>query len=196
MIVLTTVYLSSAILSEAALSFLGLGTQPPEPTWGGMLNIARTYMEISPWMAIFPGSGDRHPGARLQLPGRRLARHSRSAPAGAIDEPGVEQRDRHGNGASRSELRAPGISLRGAHLARDQRGHRPEESGHPAGGGGRATWASPADRCRCQAGRIDLRGSRTARAGIDARHAARAIRLLPPCASTSPAPSASSQPPS
>jgi len=55
MIVLTTLYLSSAILSEAALSFLGLGTQPPEPTWGGMLNIARTYMEISPWMAIFPG---------------------------------------------------------------------------------------------------------------------------------------------
>jgi peptide/nickel transport system permease protein len=55
LIVLTTLYLSSAILSEAALSFLGLGTQPPEPTWGGMLNIARTYMEISPWMAIFPG---------------------------------------------------------------------------------------------------------------------------------------------
>ncbi len=55
MIVMVTVYLSSAILSEAALSFLGLGTQPPEPTWGGMLNVARTYMEISPWMAIFPG---------------------------------------------------------------------------------------------------------------------------------------------
>jgi peptide/nickel transport system permease protein len=55
MIVMTTVYLSSAILSEAALSFLGLGTQPPEPSWGGMLNQARTYMEISPWMAVFPG---------------------------------------------------------------------------------------------------------------------------------------------
>jgi peptide/nickel transport system permease protein len=55
LIVMTTVYLSSAILSEAALSFLGLGTQPPEPSWGGMLNLARTYMEISPWMAIFPG---------------------------------------------------------------------------------------------------------------------------------------------
>lgn len=54
-IVLTTIYLSTAILSEAALSFLGLGAQPPEPSWGGMLNIARTYMEISPWMAIFPG---------------------------------------------------------------------------------------------------------------------------------------------
>jgi peptide/nickel transport system permease protein len=55
LIVLTTVYLSTAILSEAALSFLGLGAQPPEPSWGGMLNIARTYMERSPWMAIFPG---------------------------------------------------------------------------------------------------------------------------------------------
>jgi peptide/nickel transport system permease protein len=54
-IVMVTVYLSSAILSEAALSFLGLGTQPPEPSWGGMLNLARTYMQISPWMAIFPG---------------------------------------------------------------------------------------------------------------------------------------------
>jgi peptide/nickel transport system permease protein len=53
--VLITVYLSVAILAEAALSFLGLGTQPPEPAWGGMLNLARTYMEISPWMAIFPG---------------------------------------------------------------------------------------------------------------------------------------------
>lgn len=55
LIILTTVYLSTAILSEAALSFLGLGAQPPEPSWGGMLNIARTYMEISPAMAIFPG---------------------------------------------------------------------------------------------------------------------------------------------
>jgi peptide/nickel transport system permease protein len=45
---------SQAILSEAALSFLGLGAQPPEPSWGGMLNTARTYMELSPWTAIFP----------------------------------------------------------------------------------------------------------------------------------------------
>jgi peptide/nickel transport system permease protein len=55
LIVMTTVYLSSAILAEASLSFLGLGSQPPEPSWGGMLNAARTYMEISPAMAIFPG---------------------------------------------------------------------------------------------------------------------------------------------
>jgi len=55
LIVLVSVYLSQAILSEAALSFLGLGTQPPEPSWGGMLSEARQYMQLSPWMAIFPG---------------------------------------------------------------------------------------------------------------------------------------------
>ena len=54
-IVLVTVYLSTAILSEAALSFLGLGTQPPEASWGGMLSSARTYIEINPWLSIFPG---------------------------------------------------------------------------------------------------------------------------------------------
>lgn len=54
-IVVTTVYFSTAILAEAGLSFLGLGTQPPQPAWGGMLNLARTYMELSPWLAIFPG---------------------------------------------------------------------------------------------------------------------------------------------
>lgn len=55
LIVLVTVYLSSAIIAEASLSFLGLGAQPPTPTWGGMLNAARMYMEINPWMAIAPG---------------------------------------------------------------------------------------------------------------------------------------------
>jgi peptide/nickel transport system permease protein len=55
LIVLVTVYLSSAIIAEASLSFLGLGAQPPTPSWGGMLNAARTYMEITPWMAIAPG---------------------------------------------------------------------------------------------------------------------------------------------
>ncbi len=55
LIVMVTVYLSSAILAEAGLSFLGLGAQPPQPSWGGMLNAARTYMEINPWMAIAPG---------------------------------------------------------------------------------------------------------------------------------------------
>jgi peptide/nickel transport system permease protein len=55
LLVLVTVYLSVAILAEAALSFLGLGTQPPEASWGGMLSTGRTYIDITPWLSIFPG---------------------------------------------------------------------------------------------------------------------------------------------
>ena len=47
--------LSWAILTEAALSFLGLGTQPPQPSWGNMLSESRTLMELAPWTAVFPG---------------------------------------------------------------------------------------------------------------------------------------------
>jgi peptide/nickel transport system permease protein len=54
--VMASVYLSAAILTEAGLSYLGLGTQPPEPSWGGMLASARNYLELSPWMALFPGA--------------------------------------------------------------------------------------------------------------------------------------------
>ena len=81
-IVLVTVYLSTAILSEAALSFLGLGTQPPEASWGGMLNSARTYLDIDPWLSIFPGARDHDRRPRLQLPRRRPARHPRSRGSG------------------------------------------------------------------------------------------------------------------
>lgn len=44
-----------AITAEAALSFLGLGTQPPTPSWGSMLNIAQAYLSSAPWMAVWPG---------------------------------------------------------------------------------------------------------------------------------------------
>jgi peptide/nickel transport system permease protein len=54
-IVQSTLTLPSAILGEAALSFLGLGTPPPAPSWGRMLNEARGFMEINPELAIFPG---------------------------------------------------------------------------------------------------------------------------------------------
>jgi ABC-type dipeptide/oligopeptide/nickel transport system permease subunit len=56
LLVLVTVYLSVAILAEAALSFLGLGTQPPEASWGGMLSTGRTYVDLTPWLSIFPGA--------------------------------------------------------------------------------------------------------------------------------------------
>lgn len=54
-IVQATFFLSTAIQVEAGLSFLGLGTQPPTPSWGLMLNESRRFMEIAPWLTIFPG---------------------------------------------------------------------------------------------------------------------------------------------
>jgi len=47
--------LSWAMLTEAGLSFLGLGTIPPNPSWGSMLSDARLLMELAPWTAVFPG---------------------------------------------------------------------------------------------------------------------------------------------
>src|SRR3954469_13503505 len=55
LIVQATITLSQAILTEAYLSFLGLGTQPPFPSWGTMLQEGRTFLETAPWMSIFPG---------------------------------------------------------------------------------------------------------------------------------------------
>jgi peptide/nickel transport system permease protein len=54
-IVQATLAFSTAILSEATLSFLGLGTQPPNPSWGTMLGSGRRFMELAPWTAIYPG---------------------------------------------------------------------------------------------------------------------------------------------
>lgn len=54
-IVQVSLALSWAMLTEASLSFLGLGTIPPDPSWGSMLSESRTMMELAPWMAIAPG---------------------------------------------------------------------------------------------------------------------------------------------
>ena len=53
-LVQVTLALSSAVLTESTMSFLGLGIQPPHPSWGSMLSEARAYMELAPWTAIFP----------------------------------------------------------------------------------------------------------------------------------------------
>lgn len=55
LLVQATVSAAYAILLEAALSFLGLGSQPPEPSWGTMLNFGRTYLNRAPWYGVFPG---------------------------------------------------------------------------------------------------------------------------------------------
>jgi peptide/nickel transport system permease protein len=54
-LVQATLSVSTAILAEAALSFLGVGTRPPAPSWGGMLSESRAFMEVAPWTAVFPG---------------------------------------------------------------------------------------------------------------------------------------------
>src|SRR5512140_1619008 len=55
LIVQATLAIAAAIIAEASLSFLGLGQQPPAPSWGSMLNTAKNYVENAPWMAIWPG---------------------------------------------------------------------------------------------------------------------------------------------
>jgi peptide/nickel transport system permease protein len=55
LIIQATIQFAVAVLAEAGLSYLGLGTQPPHASWGRMLYEAQTFMEISPWMSVFPG---------------------------------------------------------------------------------------------------------------------------------------------
>ena len=55
LIVQATIQFAVAILAEAALSYLGLGTQPPQASWGRMLNEAQTLMFKAPWLAVYPG---------------------------------------------------------------------------------------------------------------------------------------------
>ena len=51
-----TLAIAAAIIAEASLSFLGLGQQPPAPSWGSMLNTAKNFLEQAPWMAMWPGA--------------------------------------------------------------------------------------------------------------------------------------------
>jgi peptide/nickel transport system permease protein len=55
LLVQSTLTIATAIIAEASLSFLGLGQQPPDPSWGSMLNTAKNFITQAPWMAIWPG---------------------------------------------------------------------------------------------------------------------------------------------
>jgi peptide/nickel transport system permease protein len=55
LLVQATLAIAAAIIAEAALSFLGLGQQPPAPSWGSMLNSSQRFLTSAPWMAIWPG---------------------------------------------------------------------------------------------------------------------------------------------
>ena len=55
-LVQSTLSIAVAIIAEASLSFLGLGQQPPAPSWGSMLNTAKNFLDQAPWMAMWPGA--------------------------------------------------------------------------------------------------------------------------------------------
>jgi peptide/nickel transport system permease protein len=55
LIVQSTLAIAAAVIAEASLSFLGLGQQPPAPSWGSMLNAAQRYLSQAPWIALYPG---------------------------------------------------------------------------------------------------------------------------------------------
>jgi peptide/nickel transport system permease protein len=55
LMVQATLAVAAAVIAEASLSFLGLGQQPPAPSWGSMLNTAKNFIDNAPWMAIWPG---------------------------------------------------------------------------------------------------------------------------------------------
>ena len=55
LMVQATLTIAAAIIAEASMSFLGLGLQPPAPSWGSMLNSAQRFLSNSPWMALWPG---------------------------------------------------------------------------------------------------------------------------------------------
>jgi peptide/nickel transport system permease protein len=56
LLVQATLAIAAAIIAEASLAFLGLGQQPPAPSWGSMLNISQRFFENAPWMALWPGA--------------------------------------------------------------------------------------------------------------------------------------------
>lgn len=76
--VIATVNMSAMILNEAALSFLGLGVQPPTPAWGSMVSEARAIMSIAWWNAVFPGAAIALFVIGGNLMGDGLSRRSRS----------------------------------------------------------------------------------------------------------------------
>jgi hypothetical protein len=68
-----TIQFSLGVIAEAGLSYVGLGAQPPTPSWGRMLNEAQTLTALAPRLALFPGVADPLAGARPEFARRRLA---------------------------------------------------------------------------------------------------------------------------
>ena len=97
LLVQATLSIAAAIIAEAALSFLGLGQQPPAPSWGSMLNAAQRFLDQRAVDGDLAGAGDLPGGAVVQPGRRRPARRARSAGAvmdGCSLDAAVAQRQR------------------------------------------------------------------------------------------------------
>ena len=116
LIVQATIQFAIAILAEAALSYLGLGTQPPQPSWGRMLNEAQTHDVPGAAAGGLARPRDRAGGARPQPAGRRAARPARSA-AGAAALRRMHGRSKSGPARALQTARGPAEALRGVSFA-------------------------------------------------------------------------------
>ena len=76
-VIQATLTIASAITAEASLSFLGLGQQPPAPSWGSALNVAKNFLTQAPWMALWPGAAIFLVVMGFNLMGDGLARRTR-----------------------------------------------------------------------------------------------------------------------
>ena len=70
----TTLAVGRGILLESALSFFGVGVQPPAASWGNMLYQAQTTMRTEPWLALFPGAVHLRDGVAINVLGDELSR--------------------------------------------------------------------------------------------------------------------------
>ena len=143
LIVQATIQFALAILAEAALSYLGLGTQPPQPSWGRMLNDAQSLLFQSPIAGGLSGPCDRNRGAGTQSAGRRIARPVRSAAvAGALmaehnDAPLIEV-DNLRSGSIPAAARADAV--RDVSLFRSRAARRSAWSANPAAASRSPRW--------------------------------------------------------
>ena len=124
-IVLATLMLGVVIVTEATLSFLGVGVPPPKPAWGLMLADGKKGLMAGYWwLTVFPGVCIVAHGARRESPRRLAAREARSAAAPAVSQLTTPRRDRTPSEPTRSSGQATLALTR----ARGERAPRP---GHP-----------------------------------------------------------------
>ena len=121
LIVQATISIATAIIAEASLSFLGLGQQPPAPSWGSMLNTAQRFLTNAPWMAIWPGLAIFLVGAVLQHPRRRPARRARSE--GALMATGLREQGFAATASGRRNVGFGSIASQGLRPLLGRSGH-------------------------------------------------------------------------